>query len=110
LRQVSVLFRDTQLFDECESMPIGRGFGFSAPDARLEPHDFNVFGGGLIDVSRYCVRPPKDHDEVDRAGNISQLGGGRQASHVGTVWAYRNDVIPCRPEVIRNRIAVPRWV
>jgi hypothetical protein len=51
-------------------MPIRGRFGLTAPDTRLEPDHFNVLGGGLIDVSRNRLGPAKDHDEINRTGNV----------------------------------------
>jgi hypothetical protein len=66
-------------------MSIGGG-GLAAPDTRLKLTPLQRAERRFIDVSRNRLGPAKDHDDQS-TGDIGQPSRGRQAGHVGAVWA-----------------------
>jgi len=110
LRNVPVLFCDAEFLHERHAMPMCGGGGRLAPDARLQPHDFDVPCGGLLDVARHRRGPTEDHHEINGTGHLGKRSVRGQPANRGAVGPYGNDVVSLGLQVHCDGVTMPRWV
>jgi hypothetical protein len=107
IREVAMYFRHASLFHKRDAAAFRRPLGIETPAPWLKPDGINVLRGGLFDVRRHGVRPAKDYDQVDCAGDIGQTTVSGPFGDGAAVRMHWNHVVPGAGEILQDSVAVP---